>query len=461
MYSLSIDYLFNRIYDVLLWIKYTWLFSILRKDEGAYLKEHAIREWDGLRDRGWFDSYYEKQNAIVPPADVHISLWQKLLESLGLRLPDSDGDGIPDVSDAHPYDKDNLSKSELKERYQQDYSFSDHIRDIFGIGPKDSDGDGVPDSYEIKHGMNPNDPDSDHDGLLDGQELVLGTDPLNPDTDGDLVLDGRDEAPLDPTVSSIGKDTDGDGVSDAVEKIIGTDPTKKDTDGDGIPDNMDTYPLDPQNLSQFNQIDFGKASEGLHFSIQNPILAFFADALSLATFAILLVVVYASTRWLVTFLSSLNHYEHHFYDDHNKAGHGKHIIHDGKAQPSMPAGIHNLPVFEDAPTPPPTYQEFQDHPKFAVIQGYMSSQSEALWRIGIMEADNVLLEVLKEKGYQGAGVGEMLKSASFKTVDLAWDAHKIRNRIAHEGSDFQLTEREAKRAFVLYESVLRDLKAIR
>ena len=78
-----------------------------------------------------------------------------------------------------------------------------------------------------------------------------------------------------------------------------------------------------------------------------------------------------------------------------------------------------------------------------------------------MEADNVLLEVLREKGYQGEGVGEMLKNASFRTVDLAWDAHKIRNRIAHEGSDFQLTEREAKRAFVLYESVFRDLKAIR
>jgi hypothetical protein len=91
----------------------------------------------------------------------------------------------------------------------------------------------------------------------------------------------------------------------------------------------------------------------------------------------------------------------------------------------------------------------------------MSSKSEALWRIGIMEADNLLLEILTEKGYEGEGVGEKLKNASFRTVDLAWDAHKIRNRIAHEGSDFQLTEREAKRGFTLFESVFRDLKAIR
>ena len=91
----------------------------------------------------------------------------------------------------------------------------------------------------------------------------------------------------------------------------------------------------------------------------------------------------------------------------------------------------------------------------------MSSTSEALWRIGLLEADNMLAEVLKEKGYQGETVGDMLKEASFKTVRLAWDAHMIRNRIAHEGSLFELTEREAKRAFTLYESVFRELKVIR
>ena len=72
----------------------------------------------------------------------------------------------------------------------------------------------------------------------------------------------------------------------------------------------------------------------------------------------------------------------------------------------------------------------------------------------------MLAEVLKEKGYKGEDVGEMLNSASFKTVQLAWDAHKIRNKIAHEGSTFVLTEREAKRAYALYEAVFKELKAI-
>ena len=461
MYSLSIDYLFNRVYDFLLWIKYTWLFTILRKDEGVYLEQHELREWDGLRDRGWFDTYLAKQDAVVPPSDVHVSLWQRMLESLGINLPDSDKDGIPDVRDSSPYDSDNLSKAELKERYEADYTFGDHFRDLFGIGPKDSDQDGVPDSYEQNHGMDSKNADSDRDGILDGQELVVGTNPINSDTDNDLVLDGRDEAPLDGGVSSIGPDSDGDGVSDVMEKILGTDILKKDTDGDGITDNMDTYALDPENISQLTSIDISKFTDSVYFSIQNPILSFFADVLSVITFVLMMVLVYAAARWVIIFVGGLNHYEHHFEDGGHSHSHSGHVIKDGPAEETMPGGIHNLPIFENAPTPPPTYQEFQDHPKFAVIQGYMSSQSEALWRIGIMEADNVLLEVLREKGYRGEGVGEMLKNASFKTVDLAWDAHKVRNRIAHEGSDFQLTEREAKRAFILYESVLRDLKAIR
>lgn len=459
MYSLSIDYLFNRIYDVLLWIKYTWLFTIVRKDPGTYLEEHKLREWDGLRDRGWFDSYLAKQEGVPLSSDVHISVWQKILETFGVKAKDSDGDGIPDTTDSKPFDADNLSKAELKERYEADYSFSDHFRDWFGVGPKDSDKDGVPNSFEKAHGMDPKFGDSDRDGILDGQELLQGTDPLNSDTDNDMVLDGRDEAPLDPQISSIGVDTDGDGVSDAIEKILGTDMYLKDTDGDGITDNMDTYALDPQNLSQIQVPTISDLTNGVQFSIQNPVLSFFADVISVMAVAMLMVIVYAATRWFIIFLEGMNHYEHHFGHDDHSTRPTSHVIKDSES--SLPAGIPNLPVNENAPATPPTYKEFTDHPKFAVIQGYMSSQSEALWRIGIMEADNVLLEVLKEKGYQGDGVGEMLKNASFRTVDLAWDAHKIRNRIAHEGSDFELTEREAKRAFVLYESVLRDLKAIR
>jgi hypothetical protein len=464
MYSLSIDYLFNRIYDVLLWIRYTWFFTILRNDQQDYIDAHKGVDWDGLRDRGWFDDYLKAKDAVVPPAELHHPLWQRMLESMGLKLPDSDNDGIPDISDSSPYDSSNLTKAQLKERYQDDYNITDHLRDIFGIGPKDTDGDGVPNSYENSHNLDSNNPDSDRDGLSDGFELLKGTDPLNNDTDHDAVLDGRDESPLDGNITSIGPDSDSDGVSDKYEKILGTDIHNKDTDGDGIPDGMDTYPLDPNNISQLAPFDFSKNTESLHFSVQNPVLSLFTDFVSVLVIVFLVALIYVFMRWFILFLAALTHYEHFFEDGHGHGGHHApvHTIKHHKEE-SMPAGIANLPIFEDTPSVivTPTTQDFDDHPKFAVIQGYMSSTSEALWRIGIMEADNLLFESLREKGYQGDGLGEMLKSASFKTIDLAWDAHRLRNRIAHEGSNFELTEREAKRAFMLYESVLRELKVIR
>jgi hypothetical protein len=464
--SISIDYIFNRVYDVLLWFKYTWLFTILRTEPEKYVRDVEYRDWDGLRDRGWFDEYFAAKSAAVPESGSHVSMWQRLLESTGYKLPDSDLDGIPDVTDTNKYDSNNLTKAELKERFEADYTFSDHVRDTFGIGPKDTDKDGVPDSYEISHKMNARHPDSDRDGVYDGQELADGTDPLNSDTDGDLVLDGRDEAPLDVNTSSIGKDTDGDGLSDRVEGYLLTSSTKKDTDGDNIPDNMDTYPNDPENISQIATIDFSKNSDGIHFTVQNPVLALVADLMSILLLVGMCIFAYVVIRWVLTFLESMNHFEHHFHhDDHHS--HGVHIIKDttvGDAntspQSEMPAGIAGLPIATSDHVASPTLQELKDHPKFAVIQGYLSSQSEALWRIGIMEADNLLGEALREKGYRGDGVGEMLKMASFKTVQLAWDAHKVRNRIAHDGSSFQLTPHEAKRVFNLYESVLRELKVI-
>lgn len=462
MSSLSIDYLFNRVYDVLLWIKYVWLFVLLRKSPDEYLTEHADRSFDGLRDRGWFDAYLAQKDAIVPEAEVHVSLWQKMLESFGFRLRDTDGDGIPDTTDAKPYDPDNLTAAQLKERYEADYTTGDHFRDLFGIGPKDSDKDGVPDSYERAHNLDPKNPDTDMDGLPDGEELAKGSDPLNNDTDNDLVLDGRDAYPLDRSVSvEVGDaDSDGDGIGDRYEGLLGTDAGNKDSDSDGIPDGMDSYPLDASNLDQVPALDLSQVSQGLQFSVQNPVLSFFTDLLSVAAIAVIIFFAYVVFRWFLTFWEGLNHYEHHFEHGDHHAGDGGHIVKDEKGTSDMPAGIAGLPIHEEAPSVPPTREEFEEHPRWAIIKGYMSSTSEALWRIGILEADNMLGEVLRDKGYQGETVSDMLKNASFRTVQMAWDAHAVRNMVAHEGSTFMLTERDAKRAFMLYESVFREMKAI-
>ena len=460
MYSFDIDYLFNRVYDVLLWIKYVFLFTILRTDAKTYLSDHKERVWDGLRDRGWLD--YAKEGVTINPSlplETHLSLWDKFLYKIGWKLPDTDGDGIPDVSDPSPYDASNLSKIQLKERYQQDYSFWDNVRGWFGFGPKDTDGDGVPDSYEVAHGMDPKNVDTDHDGLSDGQELVKGTDPLNNDTDGDGVIDGRDEAPLDPSISSVGVDSDGDGVSDKIEEFLKTDIHNKDTDGDGIPDGMDTYPLDATNIGNISGVDFANPTNGLHFSIQNGLLSFVTDLYSVIAIFILIFLALTILRWFYVLWEGQMHYENHFEDEESRSSKKSSNSQEFKREESMPGGVLGLPIKEHY-IAPPTIQEFEKHPRWAIVEGYLTSDQEPLWRIGILEADNMLADALREKGYVGADVGEMLQSANFRSINLAWDAHKIRNRIAHEGTQFTLTEREAKRTFALYEAVFREMKLI-
>lgn len=94
---------------------------------------------------------------------------------------------------------------------------------------------------------------------------------------------------------------------------------------------------------------------------------------------------------------------------------------------------------------------------------HINSPNANDWRLAIIEADVMLDELLRKQGYHGESIGEMLKAvekSDMLTLDLAWDAHKVRNQIAHGGTTFDLTEREAKRVIALYEQVFREFKII-
>ncbi|MSR87895.1 MAG: hypothetical protein EXS69_01870 [Candidatus Zambryskibacteria bacterium] len=101
--------------------------------------------------------------------------------------------------------------------------------------------------------------------------------------------------------------------------------------------------------------------------------------------------------------------------------------------------------------------------KWQRIYEHTNSNNPSDWRLAIIEADVMLEEVLRTLGYQGEGVGEMLKSVDptdMLTLNNAWEGHKVRNRIAHAGGEFQLTERETRRVISLFETVFRELRAI-
>lgn len=103
------------------------------------------------------------------------------------------------------------------------------------------------------------------------------------------------------------------------------------------------------------------------------------------------------------------------------------------------------------------------NPRWHHIEMLRSSTQPNDWRSAIMEADIMLDDMLTKQGYDGAGVAEKLKlvePSDFNTLQDAWEAHKVRNQIAHEGSAFDLTETVAQRALSRYENVFREFKIL-
>ncbi len=101
--------------------------------------------------------------------------------------------------------------------------------------------------------------------------------------------------------------------------------------------------------------------------------------------------------------------------------------------------------------------------RWLAVLKHLDTDSQAEWKAAILEADIILDEMTVKMGYHGENLGERLKGvekSDFLTIDQAWEAHKVRNIIAHQGSDYILTKREAKRVIDLYRQVFEEFKFI-
>ncbi|HUQ30107.1 MAG TPA: hypothetical protein VM103_01150 [Candidatus Paceibacterota bacterium] len=104
-----------------------------------------------------------------------------------------------------------------------------------------------------------------------------------------------------------------------------------------------------------------------------------------------------------------------------------------------------------------------ENPRWKHIQSLMESGSVSDWRQAIIEADIMLDDMLMRQGYSGESIGDKLKQvepSDFDNLDNAWEAHKVRNRIAHDGSAFDLSQTLAQRTIARYEAVFREFRAI-
>lgn len=94
---------------------------------------------------------------------------------------------------------------------------------------------------------------------------------------------------------------------------------------------------------------------------------------------------------------------------------------------------------------------------------HLNSENESDWRLAVLEADLILEDMLQSMGYHGETIGDKLRGierSDFNSLGEAWEAHRVRNLIAHEGGNFRITNREARRVVSLYEKVFKEFKFI-
>ena len=124
---------------------------------------------------------------------------------------------------------------------------------------------------------------------------------------------------------------------------------------------------------------------------------------------------------------------------------------------------HEHLKFEAAQKPVAAQDVSRVQLRWSRIKEESGSEDEQKMRLAILEADIMLNDLLDVLGYKGDTMGDKMRlvdRANFNTIDMAWEAHRARNAIAHQGSALSLTTREARRIIGLYEKVFREFKFV-
>lgn len=108
-------------------------------------------------------------------------------------------------------------------------------------------------------------------------------------------------------------------------------------------------------------------------------------------------------------------------------------------------------------------RERNANPRWHYILTLVESPNDSDWRVAIIEADSMMEEALKDSGLSGTNVSELLegaKGSGYRSIQDAWDAHLIRNKIAHDGSDFPLSQVEARRVIKMFQNFFEEMNII-
>lgn len=92
----------------------------------------------------------------------------------------------------------------------------------------------------------------------------------------------------------------------------------------------------------------------------------------------------------------------------------------------------------------------------------LKSSRETDWKIAIIEADEIIDDLLDRLGYSGENMGERLKEVSsnqIENIDELRQAHEFKNRIVHE-DDLELTKEKTEEIIGYYENFLKYFEVL-
>jgi len=92
----------------------------------------------------------------------------------------------------------------------------------------------------------------------------------------------------------------------------------------------------------------------------------------------------------------------------------------------------------------------------------LTSANESEYKVAVIEADNIIDDLIKRLGYKGENLGERLANipaGQLDNLDEIKEAHEIRNRIIHE-EDFSVSREKAREVIVKYEHFLRHFEVL-
>ena len=99
--------------------------------------------------------------------------------------------------------------------------------------------------------------------------------------------------------------------------------------------------------------------------------------------------------------------------------------------------------------------------KWDKIKKRIKSGSESDYRLAIIDADDLLLQVLDERGYEGDNLVDVINKAGKLMESISKDvlaAHEARNSIVYN-PDFKLSADQAQKLLSVYESAVRTVGA--